>query len=314
MLHAFASTARKELPSAMRGVLLASIAAHLSEGHAGAAARELRKYAAVETDSAMLDTVITKTLNTLSETAHDKLPDVFTGLFEQASQPVAHQLFAQKLFENARDITCDKAFDGLLAVSHKDKALARYAAKKMDATICAFADARKMPDFNERVALIGAIGLGHAGSEEKLKHTARHLLLEEMGKARDAASVATILRATVKQNKPDAEIDDAAAERWSAMIAALPRAEKFRAALDVAEVLNKPRANHIEHGKTFAAALRTIISVAQDYARDGGLPEKVTLALIGIVREGFDKTGQAAQVLKQAAAKPRFSLKNFLHI
>lgn len=314
MLHAFASTARKELPSATRGVLLASIAAHLSEGHAGAAARELRKYAAVESDAAMLSTVVTKTLNTLSKTAHDKLPDVFTGLFEQVSQPAAHQLFAQKLFENARDITCDKAFDGLLAVSHKDKALARYTAKKMDATICAFADARKIPDFNERVALIGALGLGHAANEDALKHSARHLLLEEMAKARDASSVATILRATVKQNKPDAEIDAAAAERWSAIIAPLPRAEKFKAALDVAEVLNKPRANHLEHGKTFEAALRMIVTVAQDCTRETRLPENVALALIGIVREGFDKTGHAAQVLKQAAAKPKFSLKNFLHI
>lgn len=314
MLHAFASTARKELPSATRGALLAAIAGHLSEGHATAAACALRQYAAMESDTAMLDTVVTKTLNTLSETAHDKLPDVFAGLFAQTSQPAAHMLFAQKLFENARDITCDKAFDGLLEVSHKDKALARYTVKKMDATICAFADARKIPDFNERVALIGAIGLGHAGCEEKLKHTARHLLLEEMAKARDAASVATILRATVKQNKPDAEIDAAAAERWAAIVNALPRAEKMKAALDVAEVLNRPRANHIEHGKTFACALRTIISVAQDCSRDGGLPENVTLALIGIVREGFDKTGAATQALKQAAAKPKFSLKNFLHI
>jgi hypothetical protein len=314
MLHAFASTARKELPSATRGALLAAIAGHLSAGHATQAACALRQYAAVESDTAMLDTVVTKTLKTIAETAHDKLPDVFEGLFARRSQPAAHMLFAQKLFENARDITCDKAFDGLLEVSHKDKALARYTVKKMDATICAFADARKIPDFDERVALIGAIGLGHAGSEEKLKHTARHLLLEEMAKARDAASVATILRATVKQNKPDAEIDAAAAERWAAIVNALPRAEKLKAALDVAEVLNKPRASHIEHGKTFSAALRTIITVAQDYARDGGLPENATLALIGIVREGFDKTGAATQALKQAAAKPKFSLKSFLSL
>jgi len=314
MLHAFASTARKELPAGQRGALLAVIAGHLSEGHAAEAACALRQYAAVESDTGMLDTVITKTLNTLSETAHDKLPDVFAGLFAQTSQPAAHLLFAQKLFENARDITCDKAFDGLLEVSHKDKALARYTVKKMDAVICAFADAKKIPDFKERVALIGAIGLGHAANEEKLKHTARHLLLEEMAKARDAASIATILRATVKQNTPDAEIDSAAAERWAAIVAPLPRAEKLKAALDVAEVLNKPRANHIELGKTFAAALRTIISVAQDCTKEGGLPENVTLALIGIVREGFDKTGAATQALKQAAAKPKFSLKNFLHI
>ncbi len=314
MLHAFASTARKELPSGKRGALLAVIAGHLSEGHAAEAACALRQYAAVESDGSMLDTVVTKTLNTLSETAHDKLPEVFAGLFAQTSQPAAHLLFAQKLFDNARDITCDKAFDGLLEVSHKDKALARYTAKKMDATICAFADARKIPDFNERVALIGAIGLGHAANEDALKDSARHLLLEEMSKARDAASIATILRATVKNNAPDAEIDKAAAERWSAITATLPRAEKLKAALDVAEVLNKPRAKHLEHGKTFATALRTIISVAQDYTRDGGLPENVTLALIGIVREGFDKTGAATQALKQAAAKPKFSLKNFLHI
>lgn len=314
MLHAFASTARKELPATQRGAMLAVIAGHLSEGHAAEAACALRQYAAVESDAAMLDTVVTKTLNTLSETAHDKLPDVFEGLFARVSQPAAHMLFAKKLFENARDITCDKAFDGLLEVSHKDKALARFTAKKMDATICAFADARKIPDFNERVALIGAIGLGHAANEDALKDSARHLLLEEMSKARDAASVATILRATVKNNAPDAEIDKAAAERWTAIVGTLPRADKFKAALDVAEVLNKPRANHIEHGKTFATALRTIITVAQDYSKDGGMPETVAMALIGIVREGFDKTGHAAQALKQAAAKPKFSLKNFLHI
>ncbi|MDI1229213.1 MAG: hypothetical protein PSY14_16155 [bacterium] len=314
MLQAFANTARKELPPARRGVLLASIAAHLSEGHAGEAARELREYAAVESDHAMLDTVVTKTLNVLSETAHDKLPDVFAGLFEHASQPAAHLLFAKKLFDNARDITCDKALDGLLEVSHKDKALARYTVKKMDAVLCAFADARKIPDFNERVSLIGSIGLGHAANEDALKDSARHLLLEEMSKARDAASIATILRATVKNNAPDTEIDKAAAERWTTITATLPRAEKIKAALDVAEVLNKPRANHIEHGKTFATALRTIVTVAQEYSKEGRLPENVALALIGIVREGFDKTGHAAQVLKLAAAKPKFSLKNFLHI
>ncbi len=314
MLQAFSSTARKQLPSAKRGAMLASIAAHLSEGHAGAAARELRQYAAQESDAAMLDTVVTKTLNVLSETAHDKLPDVFAGLFEQVSQPAAHLLFAQKMFENARDITCDKAFDGLLEMSHKDKALARYTVKKMDAVLCAFADANKIPNFNERVALIGSIGLGHAANEDALKDSARHLLLQEMTKARDAASIATILRATAKNNAPDAEIDKAAAERWLAIISPLPRTEKIKAALDVAEVLSKPRADHIEHGKTFAIALLTIVTIAAEHMKEGRLPENVALALIGIVREGFDKTGQAAHVLKLAAAKPKFSLKNFLHI
>lgn len=173
----------------------------------------------------------------------------------------------------------------------------------------------KIKDFDERTSYIGFIGLRHAQNEDPMLLTARHMMLEELEKAKTPKDIAKILRASTGYVNPDTEIDAAVEEKWKAAVGKLTDKDaKFQAAIDVAEVMGSHRGGRVEYGKTLETAVGVILDLGAQYLKDGELPKDVKRALEGIANEGHDQKGKATKLLKQAPPpeKAKLSVNAFL--